>query len=112
VQSDWHQKGKQEGYRTDTMKDMANRVNVASDNYRAAMSRWEALGDKNDRVSPEWRELQDADRKLSEAKLSYNRAQNAVVPDAPFKSDWHELVLKRMLREAAEKGYAGRRFCG
>lgn len=27
------------------------------------------------------------------------------VPNAPFKKNWHELVLKRMLREAAEKGY-------
>jgi hypothetical protein len=27
------------------------------------------------------------------------------VPQAPFKSDWHELVIKRMLRHAAENGY-------
>ena len=27
------------------------------------------------------------------------------VPDAPFKSSWHELTLKRMLRYAAENGY-------
>ena len=27
------------------------------------------------------------------------------VPDAPFKQSWHELVMKRMLRQAAEKGY-------
>ena len=28
-----------------------------------------------------------------------------LVPDAPFKKTWHELVLKRMLRYAAEHGY-------
>ena len=27
------------------------------------------------------------------------------VPDAPFKKNWHEFVFKRLLREAAEKGY-------
>jgi len=27
------------------------------------------------------------------------------LPNAPFKKTWHELVLKRMIREAAEKGY-------
>lgn len=27
------------------------------------------------------------------------------VPDAPFKKTWHELALKRMVREAAEKGF-------
>jgi GGDEF domain-containing protein len=27
------------------------------------------------------------------------------VPDAPFKKTWHEFVLKRLIREASEKGY-------
>src|ERR1700733_13391374 len=27
------------------------------------------------------------------------------LPNAPFKKTWHELALKRMIREAAEKGY-------
>jgi hypothetical protein len=27
------------------------------------------------------------------------------IPDAPFKTSWHELVMKRMLRHAAENGY-------
>lgn len=27
------------------------------------------------------------------------------VPDAPFKKTWHEFVLKRLIREAAEKGF-------
>ena len=26
-------------------------------------------------------------------------------PDAPFKKNWHELALKRAIREAAENGY-------
>jgi hypothetical protein len=105
VQSDWAQKGKREGFRAETMKDMANKVDIAQDDYRAATTRWEALGDKTDRVSQEWKDLQEADRKLSEAQLNYNRAQNRVVPDMPFKSDWHELVAKRLLRKAAEEGY-------
>jgi len=40
--------------------------------------------------------------KASETKR--NLTQGAV-PDAPFKQSWHELVMKRMLRESAEKGY-------
>src|SRR5207245_1556204 len=31
--------------------------------------------------------------------------KDAAVPDAPFKKTWHEFVLKRLIREAAEKGY-------
>ena len=30
-----------------------------------------------------------------------------VVPDAPFKKNWHELAMKRLLNYAAEKGYDG-----
>lgn len=30
---------------------------------------------------------------------------NVGVPDAPFKSDWHELVMKRLLDDAARNGY-------
>lgn len=35
---------------------------------------------------------------------------NVPVPDAPFKKDWHELVLRRLLRHAAENGYDGVTF--
>ena len=30
-----------------------------------------------------------------------------VVPDAPFKNNYHEFVLKRLIRMAAEQGYDG-----
>src|SRR5205823_14465177 len=30
---------------------------------------------------------------------------NKKVPNAPYKGDWHELLVKRMLREAAERGF-------
>lgn len=33
------------------------------------------------------------------------RTNKSGVPDAPLKKSWHEMVLKRMIREAAEKGY-------
>lgn len=42
--------------------------------------------------------LISAQRKASEANVN-------TVPDAPFKKSWHELALKRMIREASEKGY-------
>lgn len=36
-----------------------------------------------------------------------NRRRAQGVPDAPFKSTWHELAFRRMLRWAAENGYDG-----
>ena len=41
---------------------------------------------------------------VNEVAPTQLRAMNRV-PDAPFKSSWHELTLKRMLRYAAENGY-------
>lgn len=40
-------------------------------------------------------------KQLQAKELAYNEG----VPDAPFKKNWHELALKRSIREAAEKGY-------
>lgn len=56
IQSDWHQKGRREG-------------------YQGEAEGWEQ---GNDRYK---------------------------VPNAPFKTSWHELAIKRMLRYAAENGY-------
>lgn len=63
LQSDWHQKGRKEGYIGRTPEERESQIAA------------------NGGVTP-----------------------NAV-PDAPFKSTWHELAMKRMLRYAAENGY-------
>jgi hypothetical protein len=44
---------------------------------------------------------------IANAVKKYNRARDIgnEVPDAPFKTSWHELAMKRMLRHAAENGY-------
>jgi len=44
---------------------------------------------------------------IANAIKKYNEARDVsdAVPDAPFKTSWHELVMKRMLRHAAENGY-------
>jgi len=45
--------------------------------------------------------------KRAELVREHNDINNKAseIPDAPFKKSWHELALKRMIREAAEKGY-------
>jgi len=37
----------------------------------------------------------------------YVKGENSTVPDAPFKKNWDELALKRMLHKAADEGYEG-----
>jgi hypothetical protein len=101
LQSDWHQAGKKKGYKksdipaaergklTAERDDLAGRVadlprfrETAEDeaNYVAWMVRVTELNDR-----------------LGES--------GGAVPDAPFKTTWPELILKRMIRYAAENGY-------
>lgn len=77
VQSDWHQAGKRRGYKS------PDRYEELSNKYRG--------GRATDAEIEEMNRLQ--------------AAQAGGVPDAPFKTTWPELSLKRMIRYAAEKGY-------
>ncbi len=82
IQSDWHQKGRKGGYRPEIealdkrREEIENKGNSATE------------GEKK-----EWAEIKN--------KLEGSEG----VPDAPFKKTWHEFVMKRLIREAAEKGY-------
>lgn len=50
-------------------------------------------------------EAEKLDRLHNNASTQIDNLRRSTVPDAPFKSDWHELVIKRMIRKAAEDGY-------
>jgi hypothetical protein len=108
VQSDWHQKGRKEGYRIEPTKEYAK--NLGYSVYSAISN----LGTKAYFIAGDYK----TDKRLpaigfdteSEAwtalleHIKNNRFSNAV-PDAPFKKTWHELALKRMVRWAAENGF-------
>lgn len=86
VQSDWHQRGKKSGY-------------VPRINFEALDARRQELENLGTKATlAEKQEWADIKNKLA-------RARSSGVPDAPFKTDWHELVMKRILRFAAENGY-------
>ncbi len=124
VQSDWHQKGRREGYqkkleqasqaREDARKALATLIRSA-DNL-GYDSTGDATGDiANGSLLPEHIDetgvpgLRDAAREYRRAAIAHHQAvldKRGGVPDAPFKSTWHELAMKRMLRYAAENGYA------
>lgn len=77
VQSDWHQAGREKGYKPrDPVK-----------------------------LREEYQAERDPERKaMLEAEMSGIHQRPA---DAPFTKSWHELIMKRVLREAAEGGYDG-----
>jgi len=87
IQSDWHQAGRKEGYRAGDPE-----VTKTPDGkYWVIKSRG-----KETYLSGHM----DKDDVLNEAKqMDYG------VPDAPFKKNWHELAMKRVLDYAAENGY-------
>lgn len=85
VQSDWHQKGKQLGYRGTT--------DLSPQQVNDRVSELENKGiNASSAEKQEWAKLKSIQ-------------ENKGVPDAPFQKTWHELAMKRMLRYAAENGY-------
>jgi len=105
IQSDWHQKGKREGYRTsisrEKLDDLSAQMTEIEKLYPRpdSMSRHYYVSDYLPTKSDEYITLMA--QREREMRSVYPRG----VPDAPFKDTWHEMVFKRMLRFAAENGF-------
>lgn len=65
------------------------------------MTRW----DVNEEDRPPIQRYVDAYHEAKNAQEDVRRMGGIGVPDAPFKTTWHELALKRMIRWAAEHGF-------
>lgn len=85
IQSDWHQAGRKKGYKSE-----------------ATQAQIDKLRDERRRV-----DMDDAayDRLTNEIEALKKTIPPAGVPDAPLKTQWPELAMKRVLRYAAEHGY-------
>jgi hypothetical protein len=99
LQSDWHQKGKKVGYQNPAPTKLPDGIFVVPESGQFQVVNREG--------NPLLSRLFGSEQEAKTAALSHygEGAGNPGVPDAPFKSDWHELVVKRMLRHAAENGY-------
>ncbi len=87
VQSDWHQQGREKGYKNLKLE--------------------QELADIRDKLDDE---TVLRDRSLvSQLRVRRDEIKSQLgsgaIPDAPFKKTWPELALKRMIRRAAEEGY-------
>jgi hypothetical protein len=127
IQSDWHQQGREKGYHPkgvdmdktlDAAKNKhstlqrqlqnakANATAVEQRKAGAANPEEQALHDRmlqgyNRSIMDLMPQVMRADEELRKTQQLASRG----VPDAPFKKDWHELALKKMIHHAAEKGY-------
>jgi hypothetical protein len=120
IQSDWHQAGRKKGYANknaeqeyvDYLNDLQKRV---AEDIKQTMIKEGVAEEKAATLGQNMAQrIADDPRKLadflgeSEKQMSLHQARLKAregVPDAPFKKNWHELMMNRILADAAEKGY-------
>ena len=95
IQSDWHQAGREQGYKQDNK----NKLSVKNEG-----GIWRVRDEKGERVDLDG-SVGFGTEELARAAIARNTRDIGGVPDAPFKKNWHELALKRALQEAVENGY-------
>ena len=106
LQSDWHKDGRKLGYATgESTKPKASILKSnTGESYAVYDSNMDLFGRFSTREEAAQRAVSLGFEPVNEVAPTQLRAMDRV-PDAPFKSSWHELTLKRMLRYAAENGY-------
>jgi hypothetical protein len=119
VQSDWHQKGRNEGYKAetkysdyDTWQSLYKRAGkmIEENDLFGFASKFEARqAMMNDDYFVDNHEFKSHDdiwlaRELRQAHRERTLFEKGV-PDAPFRKTWHEFVLKRLIRLASENGF-------
>jgi hypothetical protein len=110
IQSDWHQHGRD--LRNAEIKRLMRDEGLSKKEASAKVP--EDFGYRTKMTPEEQAEMKALRDKHYEedgllegdmARLRQLEAKEGKVPDAPFKKNWHELALKRMLNYAAENGY-------
>ena len=129
IQSDWHQQGRESGYQS---KDMPKQIAAAQLAHRRLKQQLEEAKSKSNayerdlasdrplyqepdvrqrmqaaivKANNDIMELTPQVMKAEAMRQELERKAQRGVPDAPFKKNWHELALKKMIHHAAEKGY-------
>lgn len=119
IQSDWHQAGRKQGYKgeglpkTDPRPELEKATAVLNDidknyPYDGSVGYKTYVNSLPAEIKAKHDKAQSDIAKLTPEVESYEkmlRGASDKVPDAPFKKNWHELALKRAIREAAENGY-------
>ena len=108
IQSDIHQKGRKEGYKVDTPEiiDLKKRRDEIFYERKDLINKYNQLIAEN--KIDQAKELEDEMKLLYESMQSHSQEINrltGVVPDAPFKKNWHELTMKRLIKYAIDNGF-------
>jgi hypothetical protein len=104
VQSDWHQAGKRKGYQEPPREEPTGRWRVTQTNPDGSTVPYEF--DTKAEAEAWAPRVREANRQATvEPATRTVESPYGAVPDAPFKTTWPDLAMKRVIREAAEKGY-------
>ena len=96
IQSDWHQKGREFGYKDELAPPKIELKKLSEGIWDAKINDGPAQiyrGKSEEEVRQKVLDRYNSDMDLSG------------VPPAPFSKTWHEFVFKRMLKDAVEQGY-------
>lgn len=121
LQSDWHQTGRKQGYKQGNLgptEAQTTEVATILDGLRGHEPRFGGTIENNGSgwsikgAAPSWlekgwitpEELTKL-QKYEEARSADIQDRHGGVPDAPFKTTWPDMILKRMIRQAADEGY-------
>jgi hypothetical protein len=106
IQSDWHQAGREKGYRKQSGSQALELESKAiTEERKNLVAELSAQEKQNGFVSLENQKRWD---KFKEKEYSFNQKNRDFyeqAPDAPFKDTWYQLALKRLTKYAAENGY-------
>ena len=112
VQSDWHQQGRKGGYKTGKEEDQIKAINKEYDRLTARRRELYKQAEEMPDGGPEFirvmNEANDITPQLMRLQTQADELRMASregVPDAPFKKNWHELMMRRLVNYAAENGY-------
>ena len=119
IQSDWHNEGREKGYSTKEYEDAAavyDKLAEAYANANRAFNRYVRSSEFNHdpedvrKKKFDWlrNKMESAEKRMQLAEKDVDSLKEkgmGDVPDAPFRNTYHEYVLKRLLRMAAEEGY-------
>ena len=121
IQSDWHQTGRESGYKKNESQMAAENQRLKKEHDSAVAQQSQLLNEEFKAIKQQMRSLpnQDTEQVLSLRAREKNIlnelktlsesdapiAKNTGVPNAPFKDTWYQLALKRLTKYAAENGY-------
>lgn len=108
LQSDWHQKGRERGYMNSAeAQEVENKSKQIAKQRRELVNELTKHEHEHGSITPEMQNRWNAFKEIEDEHQQKTREVNTRVPNAPFKKNWEEMALKRLIHHAAENGYHG-----